>query len=83
MTDNRCDCTTAGRTTCAGDDWYDRMEDGGCGCPCHSIYSDDPEHWQPLVLRGDPLSDAELADIEDWLARMDAAEALITEDDES
>lgn len=75
----RCACTTADRTACAGDELGGTHELGGCGCPCHSAYADDPENWQPLHLRGSGISDEELADSDDWLARMEVAEALIDE----
>ena len=58
----------------------DREPDGSCACGCHGEYSDDPEHWQPMTLFGRGITDAELQDHTDWMARMDAAEALVEEE---
>ncbi len=75
----RCDCTAASGAGCTStDDFHDRTESGGCGCPCHSEYADDPENWQPLSLSPE-FTRHELHDMDDWLERMDAAEALIEE----
>lgn len=76
----KCDCSGPDAATCTSvDTFYEAGPNGACGCPCHSEYSDDPEHWQPLCLRGKALTDAEIRDADDWLARMDAAKALIEE----
>lgn len=75
----RCTCTAADQGACAGDELGGTDDNGGCGCPCHGIYADDPENWQPLYLRGAGVSDEEIAASYDWLARMDAAEALVDE----
>lgn len=81
MSDNywRCVCTTADSATCVGDDTFQAREpDGRCNCSCHAEYSEDPENWQPLhMLR--KFTDEEIRDANDWLARIDAAEALTEE----
>jgi hypothetical protein len=74
-----CECTTAAQPTCGGDDFYGRDDAGLCACPCHSTYSDDPENWQPLRLQSTSLTLEEVMEADDWLARMDAAEALTEE----
>lgn len=85
MTDEerwRCDCSGPDAITCTSEDGLlDREPDGACACGCHGEYSDDPENWQPLTLRGKVITDAEFRDTEDWLARIDAAEALTEEQD--
>lgn len=76
-----CDCSGPDAFTCtSADTLLDRSPDGACDCGCHGTYSDDPENWQRLCLiNPHKLTDDEIADGEDWLARMDAAEALTEE----
>lgn len=72
----RCACNTAAADACVGDDTFvARDVDGSCNCSCHVEYSDDPQNWQPLCMNKQ-ITDAEYADMSDWIERMDAAEAL-------
>jgi hypothetical protein len=75
----RCACTNAAADVCNVDETFiPRNLDGSCGCSCHITYSDDPENWQPLSMTKTMIN-AEFAAIDDWLERLDAAEALTDE----
>jgi hypothetical protein len=76
----RCGCSTAAAAACTGTafDWLEPYQDGSCGCVCHAEYHDDPQHWQQYRFTYDQFI-AEGASVDDWLDRLDAAEALTDE----
>lgn len=72
----RCACTFAAADRCIGDDTFtEREDDGSCGCPCHTEYSDDPENWHPLSV-STIYTKAESDAATDLLERSEAAEEL-------
>lgn len=74
----RCGCTNAAADICTAPDPIEGRDGDICLCICHVEYAEDPENWQPLCIPDVP-SAVEVAEMTDWLERMDVAEALIEE----